>query len=78
MLHGGAKQRNETLALALEPSILVNSTDMSWQHVCLSLKSYVIDVDDQVVAYCRCRVMLAMLLSSPTGDGAVEAKLVVT
>jgi hypothetical protein len=27
--HGGAKQHNETLALALEPSILVNSTDMS-------------------------------------------------
>jgi hypothetical protein len=35
------------LALPLEPNILVNSTGMSWQHVCFPLKSY---VDDQVVA----------------------------
>jgi hypothetical protein len=49
MHHGGAKQRNETLALALEPSILVNSISMSWEHVCLPLKSYVVDVDDQTV-----------------------------
>jgi hypothetical protein len=48
--HGGAKQRNETLALALEPNILVNSTSMSRQHVCLSLKSDVVDVDDQAIA----------------------------
>jgi hypothetical protein len=50
MLHGGAKQRIGTLALALEPNIMVNSTDISWQHVCLLLKSYVVDADDQVVA----------------------------
>jgi hypothetical protein len=49
MHHGGAKQRNETFALALEPSILVNSISMSWEHVCLPLKSYVVDVDDQTV-----------------------------
>jgi hypothetical protein len=49
MHHGGVKQRNETLALALEPSILVNSISMSWEHVCLPLKSYVVDVDDQTV-----------------------------
>jgi hypothetical protein len=30
MLHEGAKQRNEMLTLALEPSILVNSIGMSW------------------------------------------------
>jgi hypothetical protein len=47
MHHGGAKQCNETLAFALEPSISMNSTGMSWQHVCLPLKSYVVDVDDQ-------------------------------
>jgi hypothetical protein len=47
MHHGGAKQHNETPALALEPSILVNSTSMSWQCVCLLLRTYVIvDVDD--------------------------------
>jgi hypothetical protein len=50
MLHIGAKQRIDTLALALKPNIMVNSTGMSWQQVCLSLKSYNIDVDDQVVA----------------------------
>jgi hypothetical protein len=44
MIHGGAKQRNETLALALEPSILVNSTGMNWQRVYLPLKSHVVDV----------------------------------
>jgi hypothetical protein len=41
-------QRNRILALALEPNIIVNSTSMSWQHVCLPLKSYIINVDDQV------------------------------
>jgi hypothetical protein len=50
MHHGGAKQRNETLVLAFEPSILVNSIGISWQCVCLPLKSYVVDVDDQAVA----------------------------
>jgi hypothetical protein len=46
MCHRGAKQRNETLALTLEPSILVNSTSMSWQRVCLLLRTYVIvDID---------------------------------
>jgi hypothetical protein len=46
MLHRGAKQRIETLALALEPNIMVSSTSVSWQRVCLPLKSYI--VDDQV------------------------------
>jgi hypothetical protein len=46
MLHGGAKQRIGMLALALEPNIRVNSTIMSWQRVCLPLKSYLVDVDD--------------------------------
>jgi hypothetical protein len=49
MLHGSAKQRNEVLALALEPNIMVNSIGMSWQHVCLPLKSYIVDVDDQAI-----------------------------
>jgi hypothetical protein len=50
MLHRGAKRCIRTLALALELNIIVNSTSMSWQHVCLPLKSYIIDVDDQAVA----------------------------
>jgi hypothetical protein len=50
MLHRGAKQCIGTLALVLEPNIMVNSTSMSWQCVCLPLKSYIVDVDDQVVA----------------------------
>jgi hypothetical protein len=50
MLHGGAKQCIVTLALTLTPNIMVNSTGMSWQRVCLPLKSYIVDVDDQVVA----------------------------
>jgi hypothetical protein len=54
MHHGGNKQHNDTFLLALQPSILVNSTSMSWQRVRLPLKSYVINVDDQVVAGCRC------------------------
>jgi hypothetical protein len=45
----GAKQHNEMLALALEPSILMNSNDISWQRVCLPLKSHV-DIDDQAIA----------------------------
>jgi hypothetical protein len=49
MLHRGAKQRIGMVALALEPNIMVNSTGMSWQRVCLPLKSYIVDVDDQVV-----------------------------
>jgi hypothetical protein len=49
MIHRGAKQHIRSLALAMEPNIMVNSTDMNWQHVCLSLKSYIVDVDDQVV-----------------------------
>jgi hypothetical protein len=49
MLHRGAKQGIGTLALALEPNIMVNSTGMSWQHVRLPLKSYIVDVDDQTI-----------------------------
>jgi hypothetical protein len=49
MLHGGIRQRIGTFALALEPNIRVHSTSMSWQHVYLPLKSYLVDVDDQVV-----------------------------
>jgi hypothetical protein len=48
MHHGVTKQRNEMLALTLEPNILVHSIGISWQRVCLPLKSY--DVDDQGVA----------------------------
>jgi hypothetical protein len=29
---------------------MVNSSSMSWQCVCLPLKSYIVDVDDQVDA----------------------------
>jgi hypothetical protein len=72
MLHGGAKQRNKMLALALESSILVNSIGMSWQRVCLPLKFYIVDVDDQAIAERRCRVMLATVLLSHVGDEAVE------
>jgi hypothetical protein len=60
----GAKLDNETFALALELSISVNSTGMSWQHVCLSLKSYVVDVDNQAITSCPCQVMLVMALPS--------------
>jgi hypothetical protein len=49
MLHRGAKQHNKMLALALEPNIMVNSTYMSWQRVCLLLKSYIVDVDNQAI-----------------------------
>jgi hypothetical protein len=49
MLHRGAKRCIRMLALALEPNIMVNSTGMSWQRVCLPLKSYIADVDDQAV-----------------------------
>jgi hypothetical protein len=38
------------LALALEPNIMVHSIAMSWQRVCLPLKSYIVDFDDQVAA----------------------------
>jgi hypothetical protein len=44
MIQGGAKQHNEMLALALEPTILVNSTGMNWQCIYLPLKSHVVDV----------------------------------
>jgi hypothetical protein len=50
MLHGGAKQCIGVLASALEQNIMVKGTGMSWQRVCLPLKSYIVDVDDQVVA----------------------------
>jgi hypothetical protein len=50
MLHGYVKQRIETLALALKPNIMVNSTSMSWQHVSLPLKSYIVHIDDQAIA----------------------------
>jgi hypothetical protein len=50
MHHRGAKQCIEMLALALEPSKLVNSTNMRWLRVCLPLKLYVVEVDDQDVA----------------------------
>jgi hypothetical protein len=46
MLRRGAKQRIGTLALALEQNIMVKGTGMSWQCVCLPLKS---DIDDQAV-----------------------------
>jgi hypothetical protein len=42
MLHGAANQRIGTLALALEPNIMVNSIGMSWQRVYLPLKSYIV------------------------------------
>jgi hypothetical protein len=48
MLHGGAKQRIGMPTMALEPNIMVNSTAMSWHHVYFPLKSYIVDVDDQV------------------------------
>jgi hypothetical protein len=50
---------------------------MSWQRVCLSLKSYVVDIDDQEVACCHCRVVLVMELPSHVGDVAAEATMVV-
>jgi hypothetical protein len=49
MLHEGAKQRIWTLALVLQPNIMVNSTSMSWQHVCLPLKLYLVDIHDQAI-----------------------------
>jgi hypothetical protein len=49
MFHGGAKKHIGMLTLALEPNIMVNSNSMSWQHVCLPLKSYLVHVDDQGV-----------------------------
>jgi hypothetical protein len=49
MLNGGAKQPIGMLALAVEANIMVNSIGMSWQCVCLPLKSYLVDVDDQAV-----------------------------
>jgi hypothetical protein len=63
MLHRGAKQCNGMLALTLELNIMVNSTGMSLQHVCLLLKSYIVDVDDQGVT--------SML--SHAGNGAAES-----
>jgi hypothetical protein len=35
--------------MALEPNIMVNNTGMSWQRIVLPLKSYIVDVDNQVV-----------------------------
>jgi hypothetical protein len=60
----GAKLRNETFALALELSISVNNTGMSWQRVYMPLKSYVVDVGNQAIASCPYQVMLLMVLSS--------------
>jgi hypothetical protein len=60
------------LAFALKPNIMVNNTDMSWQHACLLLKSYIVDVDDQAIVRCHCRVMLVMMLSSHAGNKAAE------
>jgi hypothetical protein len=40
---------DDELALALESNIMVNSTGMSWQRVCLPLKSYIVNVDNQVI-----------------------------
>jgi hypothetical protein len=45
------------------PFIVVNRTGMSWQHVYLPLKTYVVvEFDNQDVVWCRCRVMLVMVL----------------
>jgi hypothetical protein len=73
MLHKGAKQCIRTLVLALEPNIMLNSTSIRWQRVCLPLKSYIVDVDNQVVVWCRCQVMLVTVLLSHADDGAVES-----
>jgi hypothetical protein len=73
MSSSGAMLRNETFALALEPSILVNNTGMSWQRVRLLPKAYVIVVDNQAIASCPCQVKLVMAPPSPTGDDAVES-----
>jgi hypothetical protein len=59
---GGAKLRSEIFALALVLSILVNSISMRWQHVCLLLKSYDIDVDNQAIASRPFHVMLVIAL----------------
>jgi hypothetical protein len=64
MLHGGAKQCIGTLALAMALSIRVNSTSMSWQHVYMPLKSYLVYVDNQAC-------FMALMLSH-AGDGAGE------
>jgi hypothetical protein len=40
---------DDELALALESNIMVNSTGMGWQRVCLPLKSYIVNVDNQVI-----------------------------
>jgi hypothetical protein len=45
---------------------------MSWQRVYLPLKSYVVDVDNQVVAWCQCWVMLVMVLPGHAGDEAAK------
>jgi hypothetical protein len=73
MSSSGAMLRNETFALAMEPSIFMNNTSMSWQRVCLSLKSYVVNVDNQAIASCPYQVKLVMALSSPTGNDAIES-----
>jgi hypothetical protein len=49
MLHRGAKKCIGTLALTLEPNIMVGSIGMSWQRVCMLLKSYIVDVDNRTV-----------------------------
>jgi hypothetical protein len=62
---------NETFALALEPSIMMNNTGMSWQHVRLALKNICVDIDDHAVAWYHCRVVLAMTLLRRLGHGAM-------
>jgi hypothetical protein len=76
MIHRGAKQHIGTLALALALNIRVNSTGMSWQHVCLPLKSYLVGGDDQACFKTLMRVMLAMALPSYADDGAAKVTLV--
>jgi hypothetical protein len=46
MHHGGAKQHDEMLLFALEISILVHSTIMSWECVYSLLRTYVVVVVD--------------------------------
>jgi hypothetical protein len=40
---------HQDACIGLELNIMVNSTSISWQRVCLPLKSYIVDVDDQAV-----------------------------
>jgi hypothetical protein len=73
MLHRGATRCIGKLALTLEPNIMVNSTGMSCQYVCLPLKPYLVDVYDQAIAWCQCWVMMAIVLPSYADDGVAES-----